>query len=149
MTVVYLGLGSNLENREHNIHKAIRLLSENHIHILKTSALIETDPVDGPAQGKFLNAVLKAETVLTPLKLLSTTQSIEQQMGRIKTVRNGPRLIDIDILLYGNENINQPGLVIPHPRLRQRNFVLNPFREIEPGLVDALLLKEKKAHAHH
>ncbi len=147
MTVVYLGIGSNLENREHNIHKAIRLLSENHIHILKTSTLIETDPVGGPAQGKYLNAVLKAETSLSVLQLLETTKSIETKLGRVRTVLNGPRTIDIDILLYGNENISQPELTIPHPQMFTRDFVFNPFKEIAPNLAEKLLRSKDSHHA--
>ena len=142
MAVIYLGLGSNLGNREQNIREAIRLLKEHGVRVEKTSRLIETEPVGGVVQGKFLNAVLKATTHLTPQEFLTLTQAIERRLGRVATVRNGPRVVDIDILLYDRQSITTPHLTIPHPRMLQRDFVMVPLKEIEPDLVRELTLCE-------
>ena len=132
MAIVYLGLGSNLGDREKNIQNAIRLLNKNHFVVEKLSTIIETDPVGFLEQEKFLNAVLKGHTELSPTDLLSLTQSIEKEIGRQKTFLNGPRVIDIDILLYDEQKIRTPQLTIPHPRMGQRDFVMRPLKEIEP-----------------
>ena len=143
MAIVYLALGSNLGNRRKNIETAVRLLKKSRIAILKISTLIETDPVGGPTgQGKFLNGALKAETELPPEELLSCLKRIEQRLGRTKAVRNGPRTIDLDILLYDHREIQTPQLTLPHPRMLERDFVMQPLKEIEPELVKELL------HAH-
>jgi len=132
VSTVYLALGSNVGNRHHNIRCAIRLLAQHAIAVKKTSAVIETDPVGGPAQRKFLNAALKGETALIPAELLQQIKKIEKVLGRKKTVKNGPRTIDIDILLYGRKKITTPRLTIPHPRMRERTFVMQPLAEIAP-----------------
>ena len=139
MATVYLALGSNLGNREDNLTIAINHLLENNIKVRKLSTIIETDPVDGPVQGKYLNAVLEAETTLPAEELLSLLQSTEKKMGRVRAVRNAPRPIDIDILLYAKEVINTSSLTIPHPRMFERDFVLRPLREIAPQVVEELL----------
>lgn len=143
MATVYLGLGSNLSDREANIKEAIARLNQNSVTAKKISTIIETDPVGGPAQGKFLNAVLEAETDLAPPDLLNLTQKIENQLGRTRTTPNGPRTIDIDILLYGDQTIRTPDLTVPHPRMLERDFVMKPLREIAPHLIS------EHAHAHH
>ena len=135
MAIVYLGIGSNMGDREKYIHDALILFKEYNIQILKKSSLIETAPVGGPPQGKFLNAAVKAATRLRPHCLLDVLKKIEKKLGRQKTVRNGPRPIDIDILLYDNAVINTPTLTIPHPRMMERTFVLIPLREIEPDMI--------------
>lgn len=143
MTVAYLGIGSNLGNRKENIEKAIALLKENNIVVLKCSTIIETDPVGGPPkQKKFLNGVLKIETQFSPQELLNLLKQIEQKIGRVKTVFNGPRPIDLDILIYDRLNVKKPQLTIPHPRMLERSFVMQPLKEIEPQLVEEL------SHAH-
>ncbi len=134
MAVVYLGFGSNLGNREDNIKQACQLLRENGLVIEKFSSMIETDPVGGPPQGKFINAVCKATTQLSPHQLLTLIHSIERKLGRVREVINGPRLIDIDILLYDQLKINEPDFKIPHPRMRERDFVMKPLYEIDPNL---------------
>ena len=134
MATVYLGLGSNLGDRRKNIENAVALLKESNVAVQKISTIIETEPVGFLDQGKFLNAVLKGTTQLSPVDLLRHTQSIEKQLGRIKTIRNGPRTIDIDILLYDHEKISTPQLTIPHPRMWERDFVLGPLQEIEPNM---------------
>lgn len=134
MAKVYLGIGSNLGDRRGNIRKALALLKDRKIKLRKISKVIETDPVGGPKQGKFLNAVLEADTDLRPRRLLETLKDIEMQLGRKKTVRFGPRTIDLDILLYNNAIINAKDLIIPHPRMHERDFVLKPLREIAPNI---------------
>lgn len=138
MAIVYLGIGSNMGNREKNIRDALALLSTLNITILKRSTIMESDPVGGPPQQKYLNAVIKAKTSLSPQDLLINLKSIEHQMGRIKTIKNGPRPIDIDILLYDNVHIQTSTLTIPHPRMLERDFVLRPLKEIEPDIIKLL-----------
>jgi 2-amino-4-hydroxy-6-hydroxymethyldihydropteridine diphosphokinase len=132
MVIVYLGVGSNLGERRKNIKlavKKIRALKDT--QIIKQSKLLETFPCGGPAgQPKYLNAALKIRTCLTPLKLLKKLKNIENSMGRRKTVRFGPRIIDLDILLYGDEIIRNRKLTIPHPRLFGREFVIKPLIEV-------------------
>jgi 2-amino-4-hydroxy-6-hydroxymethyldihydropteridine diphosphokinase len=130
MPIVYLGLGSNLGDRAKNIHEAVRLLNEVGVTPMKLSSIIETDPVGGPPQGLFLNAVLKASTELPPPVLLKGIHAVELLLGRVRTVKDGPRTIDVDILLYDDLALNTPELVIPHPRMREREFVMRPLREI-------------------
>ena len=130
MPIVYLGLGSNLGDRAKNIDAALRLLNDAGIRTVKMSSIIETDPVGGPPQGLFFNAVLKAETDLGPFELLRAIHAIEAGLGRVRTVKDGPRTIDVDILMYDELVLNAPELVIPHPRMRERAFVMEPLREV-------------------
>jgi 2-amino-4-hydroxy-6-hydroxymethyldihydropteridine diphosphokinase len=134
MARVIVGIGSNLGNKEENIRNSIKLIGEK-CKILKTSSFYETEPVGCEEQGWFLNCAVEAETRLEPLELLEFLKSVEKRLGRAKTAKNGPRTIDLDILLYGNEIINEKNLIIPHPRLHQRLFVLEPLKEIAPELV--------------
>ncbi|NTV29978.1 MAG: 2-amino-4-hydroxy-6-hydroxymethyldihydropteridine diphosphokinase [Candidatus Omnitrophica bacterium] len=131
MAIAYLGLGSNLGNREQNIRDALQRLSGSGVEILKLSSIIETDPVGGPPQGLFLNAVVKVKTALFPLELLRICQSVEVGLGRVRTVINGPRTVDIDILKYDDLELSTPELTIPHPRMWERDFVTRPLREVE------------------
>ncbi len=143
MAIAYLGIGSNLGNRRKNIEAAVRLLEKTHLDILKTSTIIESAPMGGPKdQGRFLNGVLKIETEIPPEELLKTLKQIEKRLGRTTTVRNGPRTIDLDILLYNHRKLQTPQLTIPHPRMFERDFVMHPLKEIEPQLVKELF------HAH-
>lgn len=129
--IAYIAFGSNLGNRKKNIQDAIALLkSHQRITVQKISSLIETRPQGGPAQGKFLNGVLKIETDLSARKILKVLQDIEKYLGRKRTVKNGPRTIDLDIIFYGDKTINEPDLVIPHPRWQDREFVKKPLSEI-------------------
>ena len=133
MVISYIALGSNLGDRREYLEKAIFQIQQNpSITLLKTSSFIETDPVGGPPQGKYLNAVIKIETSLKPRKLLHALQEIEQKLGRTRTVESGPRIVDLDILLYADEEINEPDLMIPHPRMFKRSFVMQPLQEIAP-----------------
>ena len=135
---VYLGLGSNLGDREANIRKAIALIGENIGLVIRQSSLIETEPWGFESANKFLNGVILVETSLTPRQLLKATQKIERQLGRRKIVncklsnrKYTDRPIDIDILLYDNLTIDEPDLKIPHPLMQQRDFVMIPLREIQ------------------
>ncbi len=132
MSVCYLGIGSNLGNRRKNIKTAIMKINQlAATRLLKASRIIETDPVGGPpGQPKFFNAAVKIETSIPPLKLLKELKKIEKDLGRVTGVRNGPRTIDLDILLYGSRTIKTRGLVIPHPRMFGRAFVLEPLSEV-------------------
>ena len=144
MPIAYLGLGSNLGDREANIRTACALLKEKGIKILKQSSIIETDPIGGPSQGKFLNAVVKVKTQLSPHNLLAELKAIEKKLGRVKTVENGPRPIDIDILIYDNIKLTTAELTIPHPRMLKREFVMTPLRESYSKLAEQLILRRRK-----
>lgn len=132
MKIVYLSLGSNLGDRESHLRSAIQRLPAKEIEVRRLSSLYETEPRDLGAQPWFLNLVLEAETKAFPLQLLDRLQAIEREMGRKRTVAKGPRNIDLDILLYGSVVIQTPKLSIPHPRLAERRFVLEPLAELAP-----------------
>lgn len=132
MAIVFLGLGSNLGDRAKYLSEAAERLSQRGVRIIKHSTIIETDPVGGPPQGLFLNAVVKAVTALTPRELLRVCQETEAEMGRVRLEPNGPRVIDIDVLLYDHLRMDEPDLQIPHPRMLEREFVMVPLKEIEP-----------------
>lgn len=134
MTSVYLALGSNIGNREENLRKAITQLAESGIKIKTISSIYETEPVDYLDQDWFLNGVLEAETSLEPLALLRTMRAIETAMGSKKPFAKGPRLIDLDILLYADQTIDTPELQVPHPRMLDRKFVMVPLAEIAPDV---------------
>jgi 2-amino-4-hydroxy-6-hydroxymethyldihydropteridine diphosphokinase len=133
-TVVYLALGTNIGPREQNLRNAVRLLEDGSVQITKTSSIYETEPVDYLDQPWFLNAVVEARTDLPAADLLAALRQIESKMGSKKAFAKGPRLIDLDVLLYGFETIRTPDLVVPHPRMLERNFVLVPLAEVAPGL---------------
>jgi 2-amino-4-hydroxy-6-hydroxymethyldihydropteridine diphosphokinase len=134
MTTVYIALGSNVGDRKDNLREALRLLVEAGIRILKISSIYETEPVDYLEQAWFLNAVLEAQTDLPALDLLHSLRAIESAMGSKKPFAKGPRLIDLDILLYGTDTIATPEIQVPHPRMLERRFVLVPLAEIAPHL---------------
>ncbi len=130
MTVAYLGLGSNLGNRAENLAQARRLLVEGGAQILGASSVIETEPWGVREQPTFLNQVLEVEWWTDARNLLVLAQAVEAQVGRSRTHHWGPREIDVDILLFGNEQIAEADLQIPHARLREREFVLRSLREL-------------------
>lgn len=132
MVTCYLGIGSNLGERRKNISSAIKKIKAlKDTKVIKISSLIETEPVGGPAgQPKFLNGALKIKTNLPPLTLLKGIKKIEKELGRDKTVRYGPRVIDLDILLYADKIIKTKTLTIPHPKMFIRDFVIRPLSEI-------------------
>lgn len=131
MVTCYIGIGSNLGDRQAYIDKAIGQLKGNRdIKVVKISNIYETDPISDIPQGKFLNGVIKIETILDPEMLLKELNNIEKRLGRKWEVKNAPRSIDLDILYYDDENINKKGLTIPHPRIQEREFVLRGLREL-------------------
>lgn len=134
MAIVYLGLGTNIGNRRGNLVKAAALLAERVGDILALSGFMETEPWGFDSENLFLNAAIKMETPLTPDELLSATQAIEREMGREKKSDGSyhDRVIDIDILLYDNRVIEHPGLIVPHPLMQERLFVMAPLAEIAP-----------------
>ncbi|MFH0828550.1 MAG: 2-amino-4-hydroxy-6-hydroxymethyldihydropteridine diphosphokinase, partial [Candidatus Omnitrophota bacterium] len=123
--------------------KKIRILPNTKVK--KVSSIIETAQQGGPAQGPYLNAVLEIETGLLPYQLLKELQQIEAGLGRVRVVVNGPRTIDLDILVYGDLCMKEEALCIPHPRMLERNFVMLPLKEIAPELVQSLRAKAKKS----
>jgi 2-amino-4-hydroxy-6-hydroxymethyldihydropteridine diphosphokinase len=128
----YLALGSNLGDRLANLQEAVdRLARAEGIRIVRSSRVYQTDPVGGPPQPDYLNAVVEALTDLAPRELLEAGLAVEQNMGRERTERWGPRVIDIDVLTYGREHIDEPGLQVPHPRMHERGFVLAPLLELD------------------
>jgi 2-amino-4-hydroxy-6-hydroxymethyldihydropteridine diphosphokinase len=131
---VFLGLGSNLGDRSAALEEARRRLEGRGYSTTQRSSIWHTEPVGGPPQGWFLNAVLAGETSLGPEELLQACLETERDMGRVRAERNGPRLIDVDILLFEDTRREGSGLVIPHPRLHERLFVLAPLHEIAPTL---------------
>ena len=133
-TTVYLSLGSNLGDREKNLRTAIAALADAKVRVTRVSSFYETEPVDLREQPWFLNCAVQGETELPPLDLLRALRGIESRMGSKKLVSKGPRLIDLDILLYDNQTIETPELQIPHPRMLTRRFVLAPLAEIAPTL---------------
>ena len=132
--IVYLGLGSNLGNRQDNLDRALDFLSRR-LRVEKISSVYETEPVGNINQPRFLNLVCQAYTRLAPTELLTLAKGIESKLGRTFGKSNAPRPIDIDILFYDDQVIETPELVIPHPRLVERAFVLVPLAEIAPDLV--------------
>jgi len=134
MVTVYLGLGSNLGRCQYNLDRALDFLSQR-LRVEKVSSVYDTEPVGNTNQPRFLNQVCQVSTGLEPIALLTLLKGIESKLGRLPHTSNGPRPIDIDILFYGDQVMETPKLVIPHPRLTERAFVLIPLAEIAPELV--------------
>jgi len=136
MATAFVGIGSNLGDRETHLRSAIDLLAaEDGIEIVAVSRLRETEPVGPVEQGPFLNGAVQVTTDLTPQQLLERLLAIEQRLGRVRAERFGPRTIDLDLLVYGDEVVEEAGLTVPHPRLHERRFALEPLAELAPGLV--------------
>lgn len=135
---VYLSLGSNLGGREESLRRALEALEIEDVRMVKRSSLYETEPQDVAGQAWFVNMAVECRTRCFPIQLLTVLQRIEHQLGRVRAgvVRRGPRTIDIDILLFSNIVMDTPKLVIPHPRMLERRFVLEPLLEIAPELRD-------------
>jgi 2-amino-4-hydroxy-6-hydroxymethyldihydropteridine diphosphokinase len=129
----FLGLGSNLGDRLANLQRAVDLLDAvDGVHVFRISRVYETDPV-GPPQPDYLNADVEVATVRSPRELLDAALDAERALGRVRDERWGPRTVDVDLLTYGDQQIDEPGLVVPHPRMNERAFVLVPLRDLEPG----------------
>ena len=134
MKLVYLGLGSNLGDRRANLERAIERLGASDLHVRRRSSIYETEPRDLAGQPWFLNQVVEAETSLFPRQLRKRLHRIERDLGRKPAVPKGPRIIDLDILLFGDSLVSAPDLEIPHPRMHERRFVLEPLAELAPEL---------------
>jgi 2-amino-4-hydroxy-6-hydroxymethyldihydropteridine diphosphokinase len=139
-TIAYIGVGSNVGNREANCRKAFELLADTG-RVISVSSLYFTEPVGYKEQEDFINAVVSIETDLSATELLDACRAIEGRLGRKRKLRWGPRTIDLDILLYGDHMINRPHLVIPHPLMATRKFVLAPLAEIAPDVMHPVLHK--------
>lgn len=145
MNRAYIALGTNIEPRHTHLTEAIdSLVNHDAIHVIKKSAIYETAPVGYLDQAYFLNMVLEIETSLLPLELLDDCQRIEKQLGRERHIRFGPRTIDLDILTYNDEKMTTDRLIIPHPRMQERAFVLVPLAEIAPELIIPGMTKKAK-----
>jgi 2-amino-4-hydroxy-6-hydroxymethyldihydropteridine diphosphokinase len=132
----YVGVGANLGDRRATIERAVeRLRAVPGVEVLAVSSLRETDPVGFEEQPRFLNGAVELETTLEPRELLDELLRVERELGRIREgPRFGPRTIDLDLLVYGNRRLNEPGLTVPHPRLHERRFALEPLAELAPEL---------------
>ncbi len=137
MTRAYVGLGANLGDRERTLRAAVEALgTEDEVEVVAVSALRETDPVGVGDQPRFLNGVAELDTTLTARELLDRLLAVEQRFGRVRVPgEHGPRTLDLDLLLYGEAQLDEPGLTVPHSRLHERRFVLEPLAELAPGLV--------------
>lgn len=129
----FIGIGSNVGDRMENLVRAVEAMGAQGLKVARVSSVYDTDPV-GPAQENFLNAALQIDTDLDPSGLVAVLKSIEQQMGRVETGHWGPRLVDLDLLLFGGDTVNEPGLTVPHAELTNRAFALVPVLEIDPDV---------------
>ena len=139
MNHIVLSLGSNIGNRHANLDEARTSLENKGISIIKASALYESEPVGFTDQDEFLNQVLLVDTQQNPLEVLESCLSVERHMGRIRTVKNGPRNIDIDLLFYHDEILSEDTLLLPHPRIEERRFLLEPLAELIPDQIHPVL----------
>lgn len=148
--IAFIGIGSNIENRLDYMAKAVKRLNHHkEIKVVNASSIYETDPVGYTDQAPFLNMVIKIKTTLTPIELLESLLLTEEELGRKREIKWGPRTLDLDILLYNQENIKSEKLMIPHPRMLERAFVIVPLLEIDsqlnlPGIVDRDSLRDKE-----
>jgi len=135
VTTVYVGLGSNLAEPQAQLRSALAAMEEiPHTRLLRCSSFYRSEPVGPGEQPDYINAVAALETALAPLELLDRLQSIESAQGRERKIRWGARTLDLDILVFGRQRIDDPRLQVPHPRMAERNFVLQPLAELEPDL---------------
>ena len=141
MPVAYIGLGSNLGDRRQQLEAALAAMQAAGLAVETVSAFIETEPYGVTDQPPFLNGVCSIRTALAPLALLQLLLSIEKQLGRVRTLHWGPRVIDLDLLLYDDVVMNEPDLTLPHPDMQNRLFVLQPLAEIAPAVVHPRLRK--------
>ncbi|MEI6127434.1 MAG: 2-amino-4-hydroxy-6-hydroxymethyldihydropteridine diphosphokinase [Pseudomonadota bacterium] len=145
---VYIGLGTNLGDRKENFLNALRHIAA-YIRIVKRSSLYETEPVDNEDQGWFLNMVVQGTTALSCRALLEELLKTEKKLGRIRQIHKGPRVIDLDILLYAEEIHEENDLMVPHPEIPNRGFVLIPLNEIAPNLVHPKLKQDMRTLLAH
>lgn len=135
-TRAFVGLGSNVGDRLENLRRAVALLSgfDDTVRVIRTSRVYQTEPVGGPPQPPYLNAVAEVSVRGSARSLLDACMSVEATMGRVREERWGPRVIDLDVLLFGDERIEEPDLVVPHPRMRERAFVMVPLSELDASI---------------
>ena len=141
MSTVYIGIGSNLGDRHRNCLRAIELLGQNGLFVVKQSSMHETKPWGVTEQPEFVNMAVEVVTYLAPVKLLEILKKIEKDMGRQDTIKWGPRIIDLDILLYNDIILKTDSLTIPHPLMHEREFVLGPLSEIAGDFIHPVLKK--------
>jgi 2-amino-4-hydroxy-6-hydroxymethyldihydropteridine diphosphokinase len=135
VTIAYVGLGANLGSREETLRRAVALVGEaDGVDVLQVSQLRETEPVGVVDQPPFLNGAIQVETTRNPRELLDLLLEIERSLGRVRDERWGPRTVDLDLLVYGDEVVDEPGLRVPHPHLHERRFALEPLSDIDPEL---------------
>ena len=135
MTTAYVGLGANLGSREETLRRAVELVGEaDGVEVVALSQLRETEPVGVVDQPPFLNGAVAVETTLEPRELLDLLLGIERSLGRVREERWGPRTVDLDLLVYGDDVVDEPGLRVPHPHLHERRFALEPLVELAPEL---------------
>jgi len=139
--LAYIALGSNVGDRQAMLARAVQEMNRAGLRVLRQSALYETEPVGGPPQPWFLNAVAEVDTDFTPRDVLRLLHDIEQAMGRQRSIACGPRTLDLDLLFHGEHIVREGELELPHPRLARRRFVLAPLAELAPGLVHPVLRK--------
>jgi 2-amino-4-hydroxy-6-hydroxymethyldihydropteridine diphosphokinase len=139
MAIAYIGIGSNLGNRQENCLRAIELLQKKDIIVIKRSSLYETEPWGVKDQPRFINMAIEIDTSLEPKELLKILKNIEKELSREKSSKWGPRIIDLDILLFDDIILNEDNLKIPHPLMQERDFVLRPLCEIAPDIYHPLL----------
>ncbi|MBM7610119.1 2-amino-4-hydroxy-6-hydroxymethyldihydropteridine diphosphokinase [Lysinibacillus composti] len=144
MNNVYLSLGTNIGERENNLRLAVKMLQDTqNVEVLSVSSIYETAPVGYVDQPSFLNIAVHIQTPLSALEMLNISQGIENELGRVREIRWGPRIIDLDILLFNNDNIEVENLIVPHPRMFERAFVLVPLLEIAKEPLNEQLLLAK------
>jgi 2-amino-4-hydroxy-6-hydroxymethyldihydropteridine diphosphokinase len=129
---VFVALGTNLGDRERNLARGVAGLAERGLRITRVSSVYETEPVGGPTQGPYLNAVVGGDTALDARRVLASCLAVEREVGRVRGEPNAPRTLDLDLLLFGALVVRAPGLTVPHPRMHERRFVLVPLAEIAP-----------------
>jgi 2-amino-4-hydroxy-6-hydroxymethyldihydropteridine diphosphokinase len=135
VTRAYVGLGANLGRREETLREAVAILDRaSDVDVVAVSGLRETEPVGPIAQPMFLNGVVALDTTLSARELLELLLDVERSLGRIREERWGPRVVDLDLLLYGDDVVDEPGIEVPHPRLHERRFALEPLAELDPDL---------------
>ena len=135
MTLAFVGLGANLGPREQTLRRAVELLAAaDGVEVLAVSELRDTEPVGVVDQPRFLNGAVAVDTALSPRELLDLLLEVERSLGRVREERWGPRLVDLDLLVYGDRELDEPGLRVPHPRLHERRFALEPLAELDPAL---------------
>jgi 2-amino-4-hydroxy-6-hydroxymethyldihydropteridine diphosphokinase len=149
MTRAFLGLGSNVGDRQHYLREAVDTLGDADIGLQAVSPIYETEPVGGPDQGRYLNVVVELDTELTARELLGVCRRIESAAGRVRGERWGPRTLDVDVLWIDGVEIDEPDLTVPHRRMWERRFVLTPLRDLAPDLVDSDAVGHAEGHVDY